>query len=345
MGEINNNEMPVLTKKDFVPGNEVKWCPGCGDYTVLNSVHQILPEIGKRKEDIAFVSGIGCSSRFPYYVDTYGFHGIHGRAAAIASGVKLANPNLSVWQITGDGDCMAIGGNHFIHLIRRNIDINVVLLNNKIYGLTKGQASPTTPIGSKTKTSPDGTIEPPFRPGLLTVGAQGNFFARLIDTNPKLIRETLIAAANHKGTSVVEILQNCVIFNNHVHEIVTAKETRNDHQLVLQHGEPMLFGENNSKGIILNRDTLQLEQVVIGENGITMDDILVHNAHDPNYSIQLMLIQLHPPEMPLALGIIREVEQVTYNELLDGQIENARKNSKYKNMNDLLFSGDIFELE
>ncbi|MBT4727360.1 MAG: 2-oxoacid:ferredoxin oxidoreductase subunit beta, partial [Bacteroidetes bacterium] len=291
MGEITNYIIPELTKKDFVPGNEVKWCPGCGDYTVLSSVHQILPLIGKKKEDIAFISGIGCSSRFPYYVDTYGFHTIHGRAAAIASGVKLANPNLSVWQITGDGDCMAIGGNHFIHLIRRNIDINVVLLNNKIYGLTKGQASPTTPIGSKTKTSPDGTIEPPFRPGLLTVGAQGTFFARLIDTNPKMIREALIEAANHKGTSVVEILQNCVIFNNQVHSIVTAKETRDDHQIFLKHGEPMLFGENNSKGIILNKEKLELEQVVIGENGITEKDILVHDAQESNYTKQLMLIQ------------------------------------------------------
>lgn len=345
MGEIVNHVIPELTKKDFVPGNEVKWCPGCGDYTVLNSVHQILPDIGKKKEDIAFISGIGCSSRFPYYVDTYGFHTIHGRAAAIASGVKLANPNLSVWQITGDGDCMAIGGNHFIHLIRRNIDINVILLNNKIYGLTKGQASPTTPIGSKTKTSPEGTIEPPFRPGLLTVGAQGTFFARLIDTNPKMIRDALIEAANHKGTSVVEILQNCVIFNNQVHAIVTAKETRDDHQILLKHGEPMLFGENNSKGIVLNRETLQLEQVLIGENGITIDDILVHNSHDTNYTIQLMLIQMHPPEMPLALGVIRAVEQDTYNDLLDEQIKVAQINPKYKNMDELLFSGDVFDLD
>jgi 2-oxoglutarate ferredoxin oxidoreductase subunit beta len=344
MTEKNNN-IAELTKQDFIPGNEVKWCPGCGDYTVLNSVYQILPEIGKKKEDIVFISGIGCSSRFPYYVNTYGFHGIHGRASAIASGVKVANPDLSVWQITGDGDSMAIGGNHFIHLIRRNIDINVVLLNNKIYGLTKGQASPTTPMGSITKTSPEGTIEPPFRPGLLTVGAQGNFFARLIDTNPKMIREALKEAAEHKGTSVVEVLQNCVIFNNQVHSIVTAKENRADHQLILKHGEPMLFGENNSKGIVLNKENLQLEQVVIGENGYTIDDVLVHNAHDPNYSIQLMLIQMHPPEMPLALGVIRAVDQKTYTEHLEDQLEQAQKNPKYKNMEDLLFSGDVFELD
>jgi len=344
MENIQNTDMPVLTKQDFVPDGEVKWCPGCGDYVVLSAVHGILPEIGKKKEDIVFVSGIGCSSRFPYYVHTYGFHGIHGRASAIASGVKIANPDLSVWQITGDGDCMAIGGNHFIHTVRRNIDMNIVILNNKIYGLTKGQASPTTPLGSQTKSSPEGTIEQPFRPGLLTVGARGHFFARVLDTNPKMIREALIAAENHKGTSVVEVLQNCVIFNNQVHAIVTNKETRDEHQIHLTHGEPMLFGANKEKGIYLNRKKMKLEQVVVGENGITINDIMVHDEKDLDYTVQLMIMRMHPPEMPLALGVIRNVDKASYNELLHNQMLNARKNSKYKSFEDMLFSGDVYNL-
>jgi len=344
LNKINEEGLEVLTKQDFVSDQEVKWCPGCGDYVVLAAVQSILPEIGKKKEDVVFVSGIGCSSRFPYYVNTYGFHGIHGRASAISSGVKIANPNLSVWQITGDGDSMAIGGNHFIHLIRRNIDINVILLNNKIYGLTKGQASPTTPMGSSTKSSPEGSIEPPFRPGLLTVGAQGNFFARVLDTNPKMLREAITEAALHKGTSIVEVLQNCVIFNNQVHSIVTDKANRDDNQLHLKHGEPMLFGANKEKGIRLNKDTLKLEQVVIGENGVSIDDILVHNAKNKDYTLQLMLIHMHPPKMPLALGVIRSVDAPEYNELLEKKMAETKAKSPFRSMNDLLFSGDIFEL-
>jgi len=344
MEDILLNDQPMLTKQDFIPEGEVKWCPGCGDHVVLNAVQTILPEIGRKTEDIVFVSGIGCSSRFPYYVHTYGFHGIHGRAPAIASGVKIANPKLSVWQITGDGDCMAIGGNHFIHIVRRNIDINIIILNNKIYGLTKGQASPTTPVGSETKSSPAGTIEQPFRPGLLTVGARGHFFARVLDTNPKMIRDALIAAENHRGTSVVEVLQNCVIFNNQVHSIVTNKETRDDHQLHLAHGEPMLFGANKEKGIILNPKTMKLEQVVLGENGITIDDILIHNEKDLDYTLQLMVMRMHPPEMPLALGVIRNATKPSYNELLEAQMENSKKVSKYKSFEDMLFSGDVYDL-
>jgi len=344
MTNHNMTDIPVLTKQDFIPEGDVKWCPGCGDYVVLNAVHSILPEIGKKVEDIVFVSGIGCSSRFPYYVNTYGFHGIHGRAPAIASGIKIANPNLSVWQITGDGDSMAIGGNHFIHVIRRNIDINIIILNNKIYGLTKGQASPTTPLGSETKSSPYGTIEQPFRPGLLTIGARGQFFARLLDTNPKMIRDVLLAAEKHKGTSVIEVLQNCVIFNNQVHAIVTNKETRDDHQLHLVHGEPMLFGPNKEKGIIFNPKTMKLEKVIVGENGITIDDILVHNEKTQDYTMHLMLLQLHPPDMPLALGVIRNVDKSSYDELLERKMKEAKEKSKYKSFEDMLFSGDVYEL-
>ncbi|MEA3497322.1 MAG: 2-oxoacid:ferredoxin oxidoreductase subunit beta [Bacteroidota bacterium] len=334
-----------LTKKDFVSDQVVKWCPGCGDFAVLNSLQGILPKIGKKKEDIVIVSGIGCSSRFPYYMNTYGIHGIHGRAAPIASGVKLSNPNLSVWQITGDGDGMAIGGNHFIHLVRRNIDINVLLFNNKIYGLTKGQASPTSPKGSRTKTSPDGTIEKPFRPGILTLGAQGDFFARILDRNMSKMQNVMLAAEKHKGTSIVEILQNCVIFNNDVHAIVTAKEHEHDNQLWLEDGKPMLFGKEKEKGIIFNTKTLTLEAVKIGENGISIDDILVHDAQMDLPWLHLKLIQMHPPELPLALGVIRSVKSTTYEQLLENQITERKENSKFKNVDDLLNSGDVFEIK
>ena len=225
----------IITRDDFKLGGPVKWCAGCGGHSVLSTIMNVLPETGVRKEDIVFVSVIGCSSRFPYYINTYGFHSLHGRASAIASGIKAANPNLSVWVVTGDGDSMAIGGNHFIHLLRRNINVNILLFNNKIYGLTKGQYSPTTPKGSVTKTSPDGTIENPFKPGELAMGAQGTFYARVVDTDPKMMREVITAAAEHKGTSLVEILLNCVIFANQVHKDITGKEVREDHQIYLKH--------------------------------------------------------------------------------------------------------------
>ncbi|MFH2095001.1 MAG: 2-oxoacid:ferredoxin oxidoreductase subunit beta, partial [Bacteroidota bacterium] len=273
--EINIEPME-LTKKDFMVDGPVKWCVGCGGYAVLSSVQNVLPKTCNKKENVVFVSGIGCSSRFPYYIHTYGFHSLHGRASAIASGIKVANPKLKVWQVTGDGDSMAIGGNHFIHLIRRNININLLLFNNKIYGLTKGQYSPTTPKGSITKTSPDGTIENPFNPGELTMGAQGSFFARAVDNDPKMLQEILELAAQHEGTSIVEVLQNCVIFNNEVHADITGRDVKNEHQIYLKHGQPMIFGNNNDKGLIVENNALKV--VKIGENGITEKDILIHDA-------------------------------------------------------------------
>ena len=292
---------------------------------------------------MVFVSGIGCSSRFPYYINTYGFHGLHGRGAAIASGIKLANTALQVWHITGDGDSMAIGGNHFIHLVRRNIDMNVVIFNNKIYGLTKGQYSPTTPKGSITKTSPDGTYENPFKPGELVMGAMGTFFARIVDTEPKRMREVLKAAALHRGTSVVEVLQNCVIFNNQIHAEITGKEVRDDNQIYLEHGKPMIFGKNNDKGIIFRNK--KLETVTIGENGITEKDILVHDAENPDDTTHYMLVRMTLPEYPVATGVIRAC---ACSEPLDKTIADAvamaRKQSQIKNMDDLVNSGNILEL-
>jgi len=329
--------------KDFKSDQQVRWCPGCGDHAVLNAVQKALVELGISREKYAFVSGIGCSSRFPYYMNTYGFHGIHGRASAIASGIKIANPELSVWQITGDGDALAIGGNHFIHTVRRNNDINILLFNNEIYGLTKGQYSPTSERGLVTKTSPFGTIEEPFSVGELVIGAKGKFFARTIDTNVPLSTEIYIEAAKHKGTSVVEILQNCVIFNDGIHEKVTGKEVRDDRTLILKHGEPMLFGKNNEKGLVLNG--LKLKVVNLGENRIAERDILVHDASESNPGIHYMLANMRYPDYPVALGVIRCVQGPTYEKDVESLINDIQKSAPIKCMDDLLNSGSVWVVD
>ncbi|MCK4921410.1 MAG: 2-oxoacid:ferredoxin oxidoreductase subunit beta [Bacteroidales bacterium] len=334
------SENSVITAKDFKVDGSVKWCAGCGSFSVLSTIKNALSLTGVRKEDIVFVSGIGCSSRFPYYINTYGFHSLHGRATAIASGVKVANPNLSVWVVTGDGDSMAIGGNHFIHVIRRNININILLFNNKIYGLTKGQYSPTTPVGSVTKTSPDGTIENPFRPGELVMGAQGAFFARIVDTDPKMMKEVLVEAADHRGTTVVEILQNCVIFANKVHNEITGSDVKHDHQIYLKHGEPMIFGKNREKGLILKSN--KFEVVTIGENGITVDDLAVHDSHDDSHSLHYMLARMSLPEFPVAMGVIRAVKNPVYESMLYEQVKANKATAKFKNVDELMRSGNTF---
>jgi len=332
-----------LTVEDFKSDQMVKWCPGCGDHAILRAVEKVLPEIGYKKENFAFISGIGCSSRFPYYVQTYGFHSIHGRASAIASGVKIASPGLSVWIVTGDGDSMAIGGNHFIHLIRRNIDVNLLLFNNQIYGLTKGQYSPTSPLGSHTKTSPYGTIEHPFNPGELVLGAQGTFFARGVDVNPKLMTEIMFEAAKHDGTSVVEVLQNCVIFNEGAYNMLTDKENREERLIILRHGQPMIFGKNSDKGIRINGT--RLEVVQLGENGITENDLLVHDQHSNDPGIHLMLAKMSYPEFPVAMGVIRSAKSETYDDLMEEQIVQIKAKSKIKCMDDLLNSGETWFVE
>ncbi|MDR1667564.1 MAG: 2-oxoacid:ferredoxin oxidoreductase subunit beta [Bacteroidales bacterium] len=331
-----------LGKNDFMSDQMVKWCPGCGNHAILSSVAQVFPKTGYRKENFVVVSGIGCSSRFPYYVDTYGFHGIHGRAAAIASGMKIADPSLSIWVNTGDGDSMAIGGNHFIHAIRRNVDMTVILFNNKIYGLTKGQFSPTTPMGSITKTSPYGTLETPFNPADLVIGAQGTFFARIADNLPKYMTEILEEAALHRGTAIVEVLQNCIIFADKTHAQVTSKEVRDEHQLQLEAGQPLLFGKDKSKGIRLNG--LHLEVVEPGKDGVTIDDILVHNPSDPDPTLQMMIAKMTPPLFPMAMGIIRSVEAPTFDRLMEEQIEQQKAVSSVRCVDDVLNSGDIIEI-
>ncbi len=333
----------TLTKKDFESDQLVRWCPGCGDYAILAAMTNALPQLGIPRENFVFVSGIGCAARFPYYVNTYGFHTIHGRGPAFATGIKLANPQLSVWEIQGDGDALAIGGNHFIHALRRNIDINIILFNNEIYGLTKGQYSPTSPLGLITKSTPYGTIERPFRASDLVIGAQGTFYARTIDTNPKLMAEIFIEAARHKGTSLVEVLQNCVIFNDDAHAAVTAKENRDDFQLHVKHGEPLLFGKDKRKGLRLNG--LRLEVVTLGENGITEKDILVHDAHSEDPTLHLMLARMAPPHFPMALGVIRQVRTKTFDEAVVMEAEQVRQSARYHSMDELLRSGETWEIK
>ncbi len=331
------------TAKDFKSTTEVRWCPGCGDHAVMNAVQRVMAEMGLNKADYAVISGIGCSSRFPYYMNTFGFHTIHGRGSAIASGVKSANPKLQVWQITGDGDALAIGGNHFIHLVRRNIDINVILFNNKIYGLTKGQFSPTTDRGAKTKTSPFGTVEDPFVAGQLVLGSRGTFFARSIDGNMKMSQEILKEAAEFKGTSVVEVLQNCVIFSSGIHEEITKGENREDRQIYLKHGEKMIYGVNQDKGLVLING--KLKAVTIGVDGFTMDDILVHDAKDNDLYLHSALINMTIPEMPMAFGVIRAVDTMTYDYAMEAQIAEVQQSSKIKNCDDLFRSGNTWEVK
>ncbi|WP_117879998.1 2-oxoacid:ferredoxin oxidoreductase subunit beta [Aureibaculum luteum] len=328
------------TFKDFASDQEVRWCPGCDDYVILRSMQKALPEMGVKKEDVVFISGIGCSSRFPYYMDTYGMHGIHGRAPAIATGVKLANPNLSVWVITGDGDSLAIGGNHFIHVLRRNIDLNIILFNNEIYGLTKGQFSPTSLVGQKTKSSPYGNTQPPFSPGELALGAGARFFARVGGNTPKEMTTIFIESEKFKGTALVEILQNCVIFNDGCFTQYTDKAVREDKQLYVEHGKPMIFGKERDKGLVLNK--LKLEVVTIGENGVTQEDILVHDAKDSDPTLHQMLVRL---DYPLITGIIRSFDDITLGEREDDLTAAVKFNSKFKKTNDLFFSGETYEVK
>jgi len=332
-------EATKYTFKDFASDQEVRWCPGCDDYVILRSMQKALPEMGVKKEDVVFISGIGCSSRFPYYIESYGMHGIHGRAPAIASGVKLANPELSVWVITGDGDSLAIGGNHFIHVLRRNIDLNIILFNNEIYGLTKGQFSPTSLIGQKTKTSPYGNTQPPFSPGELAIGSQARFFARIGGNTPKEMTQLFIDAEKFKGTSLIEVLQNCPIFNDGCYTNITDKAVRADRQIHLEHDKPMIFGKERDKGLVLNG--LKLEVVTIGQNGVTESDVLIHDAKEPDSTMHSMLVRL---EHPVATGIIRAVEELTLEEREEALTREVKASSKFNKVDDLFFSGETYEV-
>lgn len=339
------NTEPTTIKyaaKDFKSDQYVRWCPGCGDYAVLNSLQKVMADLGVPPHQTAVISGIGCSSRLPYYISGYGFHTIHGRGAAVATGVKVANPTLSVWQITGDGDCLAIGGNHFIHSVRRNVDINVLLFNNQIYGLTKGQYSPTTKKGFVTKSSPFGTVERPFRPAELTFGARGTFFARLLDVDLKNSQTSILAAAKHNGTSVVECLVNCVIFNDGAHGYLAEKENRADRLIMLEHGKPMIFGKEMNKGLVLQGFNLKV--ATIGKNGVTENDILVHDAACEDSTLQLKLALMEGPELPIAMGVIRDVVEETYDSAVEKQIADVQAKSKIKTFDDLIATCEQWEM-
>lgn len=321
---MSTAEAPKAKAKDFATDQDVRWCPGCGDYAILSSVQKVMPELGIARENIVFVSGIGCSSRFPYYMNTYGFHSIHGRAPAIASGLKLARPELSVWIVTGDGDGLSIGGNHLIHILRRNLDVNIMLFNNEIYGLTKGQFSPTSRVGQVTKSSPLGVVDPPFDPAALALGAGATFIARSIDVEAKHLQATLLRAAEHKGTSFVEIIQNCPVFNDGAFDAYSDKAIKDDHRIVLEHGKPLLFGTGNRMGIRLRPD-FSFEVVSLDE--VDIAEIAVHDETNPVLT-QLLSRLGRDGKTPLPIGVLRCVEgpgHPVYEQQVHAQIDAARE--------------------
>lgn len=329
-----------LTRKDFVSDQTVRWCPGCGDYAILAQMQKILPDLGVAKEDIVFISGIGCSSRFPYYMNTYGIHSIHGRAPTLATGLKIANPDLTVFVITGDGDGLSIGGNHLVHAIRRNIDINIILFNNRIYGLTKGQYSPTSLPGAKTKSSPMGSIEQSFNPISVAIGAETTFVARTIDANVKHMAETLKRAAEHKGTSFVEIYQNCVIFNDGAWEHVTDRDVKDDNMLPLEHGKPMIFGKDLDKGIVLDG----LEPRVVNLSEVEESQLLVHDEKQGSPALAYLLSRMEFPNYPAPIGVLRDIDMPVYEEQVIAQVETAKQQRGDGTLRDLYHKADTWEV-
>jgi len=326
-----------LTYKDFSPDNDVRWCPGCGDYSILKQVQMIFPELGIEKKDYVFISGIGCSSRFPYYMDTYGMHSIHGRATAIASGLKATRPDLSVWVVTGDGDALSIGGNHFIHLLRKNFDIKVLLFNNQIYGLTKGQYSPTSEVGKVTKSTPYGSIEYPFNPAELALGANGTFVARTLDRDPKHLRVILERANGHIGTSFVEVYQNCPVFNDAAFFIYSDKETKKDEALYLEHGKPLVFGANDEKGIRF--DGFKPKVVDLKNGDVSLNDLWIHDEKDKIKANLLAQFADNKEHLPRPFGVLYSTERPTYETIMSEQIEKVISEKGKPLLNEIL-SGD-----
>jgi len=335
-----NGEADALTAKDFKPENDVRWCAGCGAYSVLSPVQRFMPDLGVPKEKIVFISGIGCSGRFPYYMETYGFHGIHGRPIAIASGLKVARPDLSVWVITGDGDCMSIGGNHFIHGARRNVDINVLMFNNEVYSLTKGQYSPTSQRGQITKSSPLGVLEEPFNPIGLALGSGATFVARGYDRDRQQIQTLIERAAKHKGFAFVELYTNCVIFNDGAFDDYTKKEVRDEKTVNLEHGKPLIFGENKDKGIKLNGFT----PVVVNINGdYSADDLLVHDEKDSTLAY-ILANMTYNPDLPRPVGVFQSLEKDTYNDRVVEQINHEKEKYGESNLRELLLGEDFWQV-
>ena len=338
---MSDTKIKTYTRADFSSDQSVRWCPGCGDYAILAQAQKVFPDLGVSKENFVFISGIGCSSRFPYYMNTFGFHTIHGRAPAIASGVKLSNPDLSVWVVTGDGDALSIGGNHTIHLLRRNLDINVMLFNNRIYGLTKGQYSPTSEIGKVTKSSPFGSLDRPFNPLTLALGAGATYVARTIDRETKHMQVMISRSYGHKGTSFLEIYQNCNIFNDGAFGSMTDKETKADSVLWLENGQPMVFGKEKNRGIRLDGNTPMI--VEIGDKW-SLDDVLVHNESD--YVIASLLSNLtYQSDFPDPIGVLYAIDSPTYEELMMEQINNAIGKKGSTSVQDILNAGDTWVVE
>lgn len=331
-----------LTRKDFASDQTVRWCPGCGDYAILSQMQKVMPELGIPKEKIVFISGIGCSSRFPYYMNTYGIHSIHGRAPTLATGLKLANPDLTVFVITGDGDGLSIGGNHLLHAMRRNVDIKIVLFNNRIYGLTKGQYSPTSIPGTKTKSSPMGTLEQAFNPISVALGAEATFIARTVDVEQKHMGEVLRRAAEHKGTAFVEIFQNCLIFNDGTWSAVTDKEIKDDNRLVLEHGKPMIFGKNLDKGIRLGRG---LEPEVVSLADVDRSELLVHDEYAESPALAFMLSRMTNPAYPVPIGVFRDVTHPTYEQGVMAQITQAVQTRGPGKLSDLYAASDVWTIK
>lgn len=334
--------LPVLTSKDFSSDQEIRWCPGCGDYSILAQMKKVLPTLGVPPEKTVFVSGIGCSSRFPYYVNTYGIHSIHGRAPGVATGLKASRPDLSVWVITGDGDALSIGGNHLMHAIRRNIDLNIVLFNNRIYGLTKGQYSPTSVLGQVTKSTPMGAIDNPLHPLSVAIGCEATFVARSIDVNIKHLTTVLKRAAEHKGTSFVEVYQNCNVFNDGAFDYATNRDTKADTTVELEHGKPLIFGKNRDKGIRLNG----MQPEIVSLNGsISEDDLLFHDEHAADPTLAYLLCRMHNPDFPEPIGVFRDVAAPCYEESLNNQIAEARRQKGNGNLQKLFNSGETWTVE
>jgi 2-oxoglutarate/2-oxoacid ferredoxin oxidoreductase subunit beta len=338
-----NAQVIQLSRKDFVSDQEVRWCPGCGDYSILAQTQKTMPDFGVPKENIVFVSGIGCSGRLPYYMNTYGFHTIHGRAPTLATGLKLANPGLMVWVITGDGDALSIGGNHVLHSMRRNVDIKMIMFNNRIYGLTKGQASPTSELGKKTKSSPVGTIDFPIQPLSIALAAEASFVARSVDTHTEHLQDTFNRAGFHKGSAFVEVLQNCNIFNDGAFRDFTEREVREDRMLVLEHGKPMIFGKDRDKGIRLNG--LHPEVVTLGEGGVTDADLLVHDEEAPDPYLAYMLSRMWWPQFPVPVGVLRRIHRPTHDQLVVGQIQDAVTRTGAGDLGKLLVSGETWTVD
>jgi 2-oxoglutarate ferredoxin oxidoreductase subunit beta len=336
-----SGEQTKLSRKDFVSDQDVRWCPGCGDYAILAQVQRVMPELNIPRENIVFISGIGCSSRFPYYMNTYGFHSIHGRATALASGLKLARPDLSVWVVTGDGDGLSIGGNHLIHLLRRNLDINVLLFNNEIYGLTKGQYSPTSRMGQITKSSPLGVADHPFDTVSLALGADATFVARTVDTETRHLQSMLTRAVEHKGTSFIEILQNCPIFNDGCFEEVSGKGSRIENQLVLEHGQPLLFGPEDARmGVALGKD---MSPQVVSMDSTPAEQVLLHD--ETNEALGFFLSRLERPEFPVPLGVIRAMDRPIYEKEIAAQAERALSEMGQPDFNKLFCGGATWTVE